>query len=217
MKKFILTLALAVAASTAAFAQLGGLSVGAGYQTNNYVSTYTNGNNSSTSTYDFGGFYAGASYTVLTLGPGISITPGIYFSSLSFSGSDTVLGVTGQKDWKESYLSIPVNFGYKINLLPGVLAIAPYVGPTFALGLSSKGTNTVSVAGTSTSSDFDMYNDDDTTYGKFNVYIGGGLAIDIVDMIRVTVGYNYGLLNRDSADNYTGKNSGVNFGVAYLF
>ena len=44
------------------------------------------------------------------------------------------------------------------------------------------------------------------------------LALDVMDMIRVHVGYNQGLLNRNNdSDGSVIKTSGVNFGVAYLF
>ena len=36
-------------------------------------------------------------------------------------------------------------------------------------------------------------------------------------MVRAYVGYNIGLLDRNTSDNAVLKASGVNFGVAYLF
>ena len=36
-------------------------------------------------------------------------------------------------------------------------------------------------------------------------------------MIRVTVGYNMGLLDRDSDSDYKVTTSNINFGVAYMF
>ena len=38
-----------------------------------------------------------------------------------------------------------------------------------------------------------------------------------MDMVRVHVGYNVGLLDRDSSDNSVIKTSGINFGAAFLF
>ena len=211
MKKIIITLALAVAACTTAFAQLGGLSVGAGYLDNTIKSVYTSGSTSTTTTQAYGGFYAGLSYDVLTIGPGITITPGLYFASTSFKDVDTVLGVTTTTTGNESYIAVPVNVSYKLNLVPSVLAIAPYVGPTFAYGLSSKGS--VAVGNTTTTSD----HYDGTTYGKFDLQVGVGLAFDIVEMVRVSVGYNFGLLDRDSDEDTKVTTSNLNFGVAYLF
>ena len=206
MKKFFLTLAIAFVAATTAFAQLGGLSVGAGYLDNTVTSVTTAGSTTTTTSKTYGGFYGGLSYNLLTLGPGINIVPGLYFASVSFKDDGTIYQ-TGS----ESYLAVPVNFSYKLDLVPGTLAIEPYAGPTFAYGLSSKTvTGTGSVAVTS-----DNY--DGTTYGKFDLLVGAGLAFDIVDMIRVSVGYNFGLLDRDSDDSNVFKTSNLNFGVAYLF
>ena len=203
MKKFFLTLALA-AVATSAFAQIEGLSAGAGYLTNTLKSTYTSGSSSTTHSYDFGGFYAGVNYTLLEIGPGIAITPGLQFASVTYKEDNTT--------WGESYLAVPVNFSYKLDLVPGTLAIQPYAGPTFAFGLGSK--NTYTIGSVSTTSD--MYGDD-SDYGKFDLLVGAGIALDIVDMIRVTIGYDLGLLDRDSSDNGKIKSSNLNFGVAYLF
>lgn len=212
MKKLIITLAIALAACTAAFAQKG-LSVGAGYLDNSIKTVYTSGNTSTTNTQAYGGFYGGVSYTVLTLGPGINITPGLYFANASFKDEDTVLGVKTITTGSESYLAVPVNFSYKLELVPGTLALQPYAGPTFAYGLSSKGTFWDEVTDKTTTTD----NYDGTTYGKFDLQVGVGLAIDIVDMIRVSVGYNMGLLDRNSDSDYKLTTSNINFGVAYLF
>lgn len=209
MKKIILTLALVVAATSAAFAQIDGLTVGAGYLDNTIKTVYTSGSTTTTSARTLGGFYAGLSYDVLTLGPGIIITPGLVFASTSFKGEEDLLG--GVTSGNESYLAVPVNFSYKLDLVPGTLAIAPYAGPTFAYGLSSKSTYTLG----NTSNTTDNY--DGTTYGKFDLMVGVGLAFDIVDMIRVSVGYNMGLLDRNSDSDYKVTTSNINFGVAYLF
>lgn len=212
MKKLIITIAIALAACTAAFAQKG-LSVGAGYLDNTVKSVYTSGSTSTTTSQTYGGFYGGVSYTVLTLGPGINITPGLYFASTSFKEEKEVLTVLTRTTGSESYLAVPVNFSYKLDLVPGTLAIEPYAGPTFAYGLSSKGSVWDELTNATTTTD----NYDGTTYGKFDLQVGVGLAFDIVDMIRVTVGYNMGLLDRNSDSDYKVTTSNINFGVAYLF
>ena len=215
MKKFFLTLALA-AVATSAFAQIEGLSAGAGYLTNTRKVTATYNNTSDSDKQEFGGFYAGVSYTVLHVGPGIGITPGIYFSNLSYKKDADAVG--GVRSGSENNISVPVNFSYKLDLLPGTLALAPYLGPTFIFGLSSKDQYALK-----NHTDITDNYGDNSDYGRFNVAVGGGIALDIVDMIRVTLGYNLGLLNLYTGDNsgntkYSYKNNtGFNFGVAYLF
>ena len=207
MKKLIITLAIALATCTAAFAQKG-LSVGAGYLTNNVSTAVTVGSTTTTSVQAYDGFYAGLSYNVLTLGPGINIVPGLYFANASYNEENTLTTNKGS----ESYIAVPINISYKIELVPGTLAIEPYVGPTCAYGLSSKWSTTAG----SVTVEGDRYGDN-SKYGKFDLQVGGGLAIDIVDMIRVSVGYNYGLIDRHSADDTKVNTSNINFGVAYLF
>lgn len=212
MKKFILSIALVAAAATTAFAQIEGLSVGAGYQSYTLHQDYSItlpviGTVTTKSDNAFGGFYAGASYTVLTLGPGIGITPGIYFSSASYKNADNA-----DIQAKQSFLAVPINFSYKLDLVPGTLAIAPYAGPTFSYGLSYTGT-------ANNWTDTTNYYTDDYDVKRFNVALGGGLALDIVDMIRVNVGYNYYLLNLygGDGDGNINRNGVLNFGVSYLF
>ena len=210
MKKLIITLAIALAACTAAFAQKG-LSVGAGYQSYTDHADYTwstpLGDVVFNSNDPYAGFYAGLSYNVLSVGPGINIIPGLYFSSASYKDADN-----GDIQAKQSFLGIPVNFSYKLDLVPGTLAIEPYAGPTFSFALAYKSTTN------NWKNTTDNYADD-SDLSKFNVAVGGGLALDIVDMIRVTVGYNYYLLNLYKGDGKgTYQRNGVlNFGVAYMF
>jgi|GEM_PF-1066115 hypothetical protein len=207
MKKLFLTIVLSAAAAAGAFSQVKGLSVGVGYQSYTQHEEVTLLGATVNTDYSFGGFYAGANYTVLTLGPGIAITPGLHFSYASYTNKNNT-----DIQRKESWMGIPVNFSYKFNLVPKTLAISPYLGPTFSIGLSKKSTadkwnNTA-----------DLYSDD-FHYGRFNLALGGGIALDIVDMIRVTFGYNQYLLDAYTGDNDVKykRNNAVHFGVAYIF
>jgi len=195
MKKLFLTLALVAVAATTAMAQI---SVGAGYVSSTMkkdgsVTLPVVGTVSGSENDSFGGFYVGANYNLNVTG-GLNVAPGLYFSNVShkYKNSDT--------KWKESYLTVPVFFNYSFAVMDG-LSIAPYAGPYAQFCVSSKIDD----------------NDMSDNYKKFDIGLGFGLALDIVDMIRVSVGYDLGLINRYDADNVTWKRSGVNFGVAYLF
>jgi hypothetical protein len=212
MKKLLLTIVLVAAAATGAFSQVKGLSVGAGYQTytqheEGTITLPIIGSTTLNDDYSFGGFYVGANYTVLTLGPGIALTPGLHFSYASFTDKNNT-----DNQRKESWIGIPVNFSYKFNLVPKTLSISPYLGPTFSIGLSKK--ETFDKWGNTTN----LYSED-YKYGRFNIAIGGGIALDIVDMIRVTFGYNQYLLNTYTGDNDVKfkRNNAIHFGVAYIF
>lgn len=211
MKKFFLTLALA-AVATSAFAQIDGLSVSAGYQSYTLHQDYSTtipivGTVTLKSDNAFGGFYAGVNYSLLTFGPGISVTPGLYFSTASYKNADNA-----DVQAKQSYIGVPVNFSYFIDLVPGTLALEPYAGPIFSYGLSYKGTG-------NNWTDTTNYYTEDYDYGRFNVALGAGLALNIAEMIRVNIGYNYYLLNlyTGDGDGNVNRNGVLNFGVSYVF
>ena len=211
MKKLIITLAIALTACTAAFAQKG-LSVGVGYQSYTLHSDYTItlpvlGDVTTKSDDPFGGFYAGASFQLLSFGPGINFVPGLYFSATTYKDDDN-----SDIQAKQSFIGAPIYFSYKLDLVPGTLAIEPFLGPTFTYGLSFKGT------GDNWTNTPDYYTRD-YDFKKFNIAVGGGIALDIVDMIRVNVGYNYYLLNLYGGDGKgnMNRNGALSFGVAYLF
>lgn len=196
MKKIILTLALAAVAAIGAHAQIG---VGVGYTQKNFSDVFKNE----------GGLFVGASYNI-ELVNGLAVAPGIDFAMVSYKKDDL-------NYQKENYLAIPVMFNYAINLVDG-FKLVPYLGPTFSYGISSKAKGGVSWGGITLSSDeYDVYETFDD-YNRLDIMIGGGVALDIMDMVRVQIGYNLGLLNRNNDSDGTAiKTQGLNFGFAYLF
>ena len=210
MKKTIITLAVAVLATASAFAQ--NLSVGAGYTNYNFATKIGDGDASKGD--PFSGFYAGADAAIYNKN-NFAITPGIYFAYASCSKTASIgslASATGTT--KEMYLDIPVNFSYGIDF--GFAKVFAYAGPTFSLGASSTSeVSAESVIGGGKTDPVDNYGDN-SNYGRFDVLIGGGLGIDI-SCIRITAGYNYGLLDRNTTDNVKYNRSGLHAGVAYLF
>ena len=209
MKKIILTIAVAALAATSAFAQF---SVGAGYARTS--STAKSG--STTSKEDpLNGFYAGFDYGVNIAGS-FKVTPGVYFSMFTGQTDYSVGSLANTKATRtEMYLNIPVNFSYSFPLGSSVSAFV-FAGPTANVGLSDKlkiDVNTVVGGG---SSSYDVYKEN-SDYKRFDIMIGGGAGIDIVNKVRVSVGYNYGLLDRDGSSNSTLHRSELHAGVAYLF
>ena len=196
MKKIILTLALAAVAAIGAHAQIG---VGVGYTQKNFSDVFKNE----------GGLFVGANYNI-ELVNGLAVAPGIDFAMVSYKKDDL-------NYQKENYLAIPVMFNYAINLVDG-FKLVPYLGPTFSYGISGKAKGGVSWGGITLSSDeYDVYETFDD-HNRLDIMIGGGVALDVMDMVRVQIGYNLGLLNRNNDSDGTAiKTSGVNFGVAYLF
>ena len=57
-------------------------------------------------------------------------------------------------------------------------------------------------------------------YRRYDILWGGGLALEFFDKIRLSMGKNYGLLNRIIApkgENYSNHRYMVYAGVAYMF
>ena len=197
MKKIILTLALAAAAAVCANAQIG---VNVGYTTKNFTDVFNNE----------AGLFLGANYNI-ELVNGLAVAPGVEFAMLNWTKDEN-------NYQKENYLAVPVMFNYGFELVDGI-KLVPYLGPTFSYGLSSKGKNSLSTIASAIlggSGEGSLYGDN-SDYTQFDILIGGGVALDVMNMVRAFVGYNQGLLDRYNDDNTTVKTSGLNFGVAYLF
>ena len=187
------------------------LSVGAGYLN----STLTNkvGNNSTSSAYQ--GFYAGANAAVVNDGA-FAITPGLFLEYLTNNNAADFYGLVGAETTAtEMYLNVPVDFSYGIALGSAKLSI--FAGPTFSFGLLSNYKSNASVLGGKTNDvNTDNYGDK-SSYGRFDILVGGGLALDFANCFRISAGYNYGLLDRNSTDAIKCNRSEIHAGVAYLF
>ena len=211
MKKFVILIsaALLLLAGSNAFAQI---SVGAGYV--NSTESIKFGKNDDASTNATNGFYAGIGYT-LPLTAGLNFTPGVYYEFLTKKDVASVGGLTASGTLMEHYLNVPLHFSYGASPAAGI-RIFVFAGPTASLGLASTTDSNASVGSISVGGKTDNY--DGTEYGRFNVLLGGGAGLEF-SRIRLTVGYDYGLLNRytGDADNYSRHNSRFHVGLGFLF
>ena len=187
-------IALAVAAT--AFAQLPkGLAVGAGYLSNDGKTKMGD----VTHTETIGGFYVNADYNI-ALGEALGVAPGVAIDYLSKTKNDVKTTLIN--------LDIPVMINYAIPVAD-IIKIVPFAGPTVQFGISGK-----AKAGDNT---LDLYGDNQDN-SRLQIYVGGGVAVEIAEILRAHVGYDLGLLNRYTGDgDITVKNNGLHFGVSYLF
>ncbi len=194
---------------TAALAQP---SIGVGF-VNSTEKTKSGSTSNSTS---LNGFSVGASYNI-NLAGALNVAPGLYYTLLTKSDADNFLGVLDTNvDVTEHYLSVPVMFNAGLPIADGIVGRI-YAGPTLAYGLASNTKVKGSVAGISADSKINNY-DDDYNYGRFDVMLGGGVAVDFFDIVRFNVGYDYGLVNRYTGDaDLTRHRSQLTVGVSYLF
>ena len=211
MKKIIVILsaALLLLAGSNAFAQM---SVGAGYV--NSTSTLKLNKDGEGTTSPVNGFYAGVSYTI-PVSSLINFTPGVYYELLAEQDANELLGFDIAGKRVEHYLNVPLTFSIGAELAPAMRLFA-FAGPTAVVGIASTTDGSASIGGISLGGTTNNY--DNSDYGRFNVMIGGGAGIAFSGF-RLTVGYDYGLLNRytGSSESITRTDSRFYVGLGFAF
>ncbi len=183
-----------------AFAQM---SVGAGYVNSDHRGRIKK--DADVQTKNLSGFYVGGEYN-LDLMQYVSIAPGIQYEFLA-SKEKEFLGLKSKVT--EHYLNVPVNVRFNYPLADDLRLFA-FGGPTFSCGLSSKSKSTV--GGTEITND----NYKDSDYKRFDVMLGVGVGFEALNAVQVKVGYDWGLLDKDSSDRILHRNR-LYIGVAYMF
>ena len=211
MKKVLAIAASLLLVATSAFAQ----NFGAGY----VQSTKTDGSSSTTAN----GFYAGLGYTA-QIAPGIALNPGIYYEFLTNSSAGTAgipgfATISGNSKTTEHYVNVPLQMSFSYSFAPTFKLFA-YAGPTASVGIASTtksttSTSTIIGSGSSTSTT-DNYADG-SDYSRFDILAGGGIGAEVMKKLRVIVGYDFGLLDRNNNDNASLKRNRFVAGVSFLF
>ncbi|MGI5846912.1 MAG: porin family protein [Candidatus Cryptobacteroides sp.] len=187
---------------TSAFAQF---SAGVGFMN----SSLNDGKESSA----LNGLFAGVSYNIPLAG-GLGVAPGFYYSFLTKKDSGNLGTFTYAGDRTDMYLTVPVDLNYGIQIADGFKALL-FAGPAFSYGLSSKTKVSGSIGDFSAGSTRDNYGNED--YGRIDVLLGGGVGVELEDIVRFTVGYDYGMMDLDKTDAGTLHRSQLHVGVAFLF
>ena len=204
MKKIISTLAFALLMAATAWAQT---SVGVGYL--NSIDIVKSGNN--TSSNPLNGVYAGVSFTVPVYG-GINFTPGIYYGFATQSDAMDLIITTLSGRRTDHFINIPMFLSFGLDLNPGLRFFA-YAGPSVSFGLASMVTNKLGT----TSSSYDRYKED-SNLNRFDVMLGGGVGVQVRDMFRINVGYDFGMLNRyHNSSSIAYRRNQLTAGIAFLF
>lgn len=163
------------------------------------------------------GVYAGLGFTLPLVGD-LALTPGVYYTYLTNRNASSVAGgllsLAGER--QEHYVSVPLHFNYGDELFPN-FRLFFFAGPTVSAGLASKTTVSGSILGFSANTVVDNYKDV-SGYGRWDVLLGGGMGFDFARRLRLTVGYDFGMLNRYTDGNaYTRHRQQLHAGLAFLF
>ena len=142
------------------------------------------------------GFMALADYNVhitdyLGVAPGI----GIDYSFNKMEGSK----------YKELGLFAPIDINYCLPISDD-LSLSLFVGPTFYYGLFSRET--------AVNPPYDYYANDSK---RFDVSLGGGFWLDIIEDIRFKVSYKFGMTNNSNIASVIEKNNRLSISVGYVF
>ncbi len=205
MKKVATIISAILLMSSSASAQL---SLGGGYATPNKGGLGDEG------------YYLGGDYNY-QINKHWGVAPGLYYTKGYcvygwYQPSPT--GGSFREALEEQYIGIPVNFNYRFSF-SSKFALLLYTGTTFSYGLTS---NRYTYSTIHLKSDLykEGYNNMGYKYRRYDILWGGGLALEFFDKIRLSMGKNYGLLNRIIApkgENYSNHRYMVYAGVAYLF
>lgn len=107
--------------------------------------------------------------------------------------------------YQEVGLFAPIDFNYGFQMNDN-LRLSLFAGPTLYYGLLSQETSV-----------FPPYNYYVSDSKRFDVSLGGGLWLDIVETVRLKFGYKYGLTNTSKIAGITEKNQFLTISAGYIF
>lgn len=164
------------------------------------------------------GIYVDADYT-FKFKYGLGFTPGIEWV---FIGDKSIkelgLGdIKSESKFKEHYVNIPLKLDWGIDIK--VVRVFAFAGPTLSFNVSSKTKTDGTALGTTSSTTVDtkdFFEKLGGKYGYFDLMLGGGVGVDVLNKIRVKFAYDWGLVNRGNDDIKLHRQQ-LKLGVAYLF
>lgn len=159
------------------------------------------------------GIYAGAKYN-FPITEGLSIAPGANLSFLFgkyFDDNNTKL--------QELAVNVPVHVMYTLPLMSD-LSLQFMAGPTLQLGIFHSGVDSTE----NPKQTYDFYKSYKIlnvealpARNRFNVYMGAAVGANVADRFLVNVGFDFGLLNMSTGDNWKISRNVLKIGLGYIF
>jgi len=163
---------------------------------------------------DLYGGTLGLSYEMPVYG-NIGFAPGLRFGYFT-KGDVDVYGYDSVA-FTETYLEVPLDFNIHLPMSED-MSFVIFAGPTVDLGLTSR------IKEATTSAEYEIYSgelSEYTKYSRFDVLIGGGIGLDVMDAVRFSLRYDYGLINRNGGNLTSGilriHRSQLKLGVGFIF
>ena len=125
--------------------------------------------------------------------------------------------VKSASKFKEHYINVPLKLDWGIDIK--VVRVFAFAGPTLSFNVSSKTKTDGTALGTTSSTTVDtkdFFEKLGGKYGNFDLMLGGGVGVDVLNKIRVKFAYDWGLVNRGNDDIKLHRQQ-LKLGVAYLF
>ncbi|MBS7312730.1 MAG: PorT family protein, partial [Bacteroidales bacterium] len=163
------------------------MSIGAGFAKSDLKENVDLASVSQEKTANANGLYFGADYT-FKFKYGFGFTPGIEWVYVADKNLKElgILNSNTETKFKEHYVNIPLDIDWGIDLK--VVRVFAFAGPTLSFNVSSKTTSKTTVAGSSTEdkvSTKDFLEKLGGKYGAFDLMLGAGAGVDVLNMIRV--------------------------------
>ena len=163
-----------------------------GYSSIKSSSTVRNVPGTATSTVN--GFIIQGDYNI-SLSDEFGVAPGL---GLNFA--------FGDNDYKGIKAYIPIDFNYGVSVSDDI-KLSAFVGPTLALGLSSK----------SKVANVEINNYDNDDISRFDILLGVGCWLTFQDKYRLAVAYRMGMLDQNKTDVTTTKENLLTLTLGYTF
>ncbi len=183
-----------------------------------YFHGWENGNTAYSSP-SLDGLFLGARYNVDLENwmDGLSFIPGLNFSALrgKVVFANMVLPNTTAR---ELAINLPLHLKYRYEFMSN-FAVYGFAGPTLQLGIVNR---IVDKNGNPTNK-INMYKEyvvGNQTYAPrtpFNLYLGLGAGVEVSERIQVNVGFDFGLLNLTTGQNYKLHRNVLKIGIGYIF
>ena len=165
-----------------------------------------------------GGLYVGITHDKELIRNAMFLETGLYYTYLNEARRESLSPLPHKLigDRSEHYLNVPLRVKYNFPVAHW-LDIFAYGGPTFVAGLSSTLTYRTRLSDDKTAAiEYNYYSGKiqdrnideliagwfggmlpETCYRRFDMFLGGALGAEFLDALEVSIGYDWGLVNRN--------------------